>query len=572
MPIVIRHNGALANAASGLAGGLGQGLEIGMQQRRMQLAEAESQANTELAKENLRLRQEQAEREATLAGEQSALNQERIGQMQRARRQEDAYTKGLGILDELRQARGEWDQSNGPVGEAALGPESHVQNILGRLNEVSSQMSPEARASILQEKGHEMSMRVLAEDAKRQAQRAMKLAQGQGPTEDGTPTGILQPDQAEGLVSGMESFIKTGGQQGLNPIEVGTMLSKLETEQAQKAAFAAEGQRMLMNLSTQHAGVAQMFPGMRMLRSHAALSLISMRSPQTQGDLDAMQGAYMKALADDLSESSKLQEQMIQTQGTVEAAGLRAAGQRSAANKPYTYDDAVGTARKELGDLATGEDIQKRAKELYDERNPKPPPTSDVLDQAAQMIAQGNDPGSVFTNLGIPNDMRYAQEIKSRIDAGRAASPKAQVQPETGTKQRVDATKQSNVLDGSGRGEYQDRKNTRQYIDGPAAGFLANNNGARKQSDSRNLVSLAETLAETGKVRAGGVPGGISRLLNKWPSPPKFDSQADAREWMSGQLQQAMDEYESAWGSIPSDILAKIENLRREFIKEAVKQ
>lgn len=423
MPIVIRHNGALANAASGLAGGIGQGLEIGMQQRRLQLAESESKLNDELARENLRLKQEQSQRENALADQQGQLNSERLAEIQRARGQEDAYTKGLGILDELKQARGEWDQSNGPLDEAAIGPRGHVQEILSRLNEVSSQMNPQARAAILAEKGQEMSMRVLAEDAKRQAQRAMRLAQGQGPTEDGTPTGLIQPDQAEGLVSGMESFIKTGGQQGLNPIEVGTMLSKLETEQAQKAAFAAEGQRMLMSLSQQHAGVAQMFQNMRMLRSHAALSLVSMRSPQTQDDLDAMQGAYMKALAEDLTEASKLQEQMIQTQGTVEAAGLRAAGQRGTTEKPYTYDDAVATARKELGDLVPGEQIQKRAEELFNQRNPKPPPTSDIIDQAAQMIAQGGDPQAVFTNLGIPNDMRYAQEIDARISSMKQPTP-----------------------------------------------------------------------------------------------------------------------------------------------------
>lgn len=422
MPIVIRHNGALANAASGLAGGIGQGLEIGMQQKRMQLAEAESQANTELAKENMRLRQEQAERDKVLSVQQSELNQERLGQIQRARGQEDAYTKGLGILDELRQARTEWDQSNGPVDEAAIGPASHVQDILGRLNEVSSQMSPEARSSILAEKGQEMSMRVLAEDAKRQAQRLAKLAQGNGPTEDGTPTGILQPDQAEGLIGGMEAFIKSGGKQGMNPVEVGQMISKLETEQSQKAAFAAEGQRMLMSLSTQHAGMAQMFPSMRMLQSHAALSLISMRSPQTEADLESMQSVYMKALADDLTQASKLQEQMIQSQGTVDAAAMRAAGQRGAADGTYTYDNALKTAGMEIGDdqemMAPGS-RRKRAEELYAQRNPKPPPTADILDQAAQMIAQGNDPESVFTNLGIPNDMKYAQQIDARLSASK---------------------------------------------------------------------------------------------------------------------------------------------------------
>jgi len=442
MPIIIRQNGALNNAASGFNEGLGQGLEIGLQKRRMKLAEAESRANTELSRENLRLRKEQAERESVLSGQQSELNQERIGELKRARGQEDAYTKGLGILDELRQARTEWDQSNGPVDEAAIGPASHVQDILGRLNEVSSQMSPEARSSILAEKGQEMSMRVLAEDAKRQAQRLAKLAQGNGPTEDGTPTGILQPDQAEGLIGGMEAFIKSGGKQGMNPVEVGQMISKLETEQSQKAAFAAEGQRMLMSLSTQHAGVAQMFPNMRMLRSHAALSLLSMRSPQTEADLESMQGAYMKALSDDLGEASKLQEQMIQSQGTVEAAAMRAAGQRGTADGTNTYDGALKTAGMEISDdqemMAPGS-RRKRAEELYAQRNP---PSSDTIDQAAQMIAQGTDPESVFSSLGIsPNDMRSARAIDARLSSmSQQSGPAPKQETKKPTQAEIDAS------------------------------------------------------------------------------------------------------------------------------------
>lgn len=110
----------------------------------------------------------------------------------------------------------------------------------------------------------------------------------------------------------------------------------------------------------------------------------------------------------------------------------------------------------------------------------------------------------------------------------------------------------------AGQEKFKRERAAPQYIKGPATGLLERNNAGRQNADGEKLVSLAKDLRSSGRSRSIGGGTDPDRL---------YDSRAKA----SGALEQAIEEYEKAWGKVPAKVMAEIEKLHREFAGHAVK-
>lgn len=356
--ISIQHNGALNAAAAGFAGGYERGAELGQRdkalkqnQDRLDLAKVESEAQLKLATE-------QADRLKANDALGREVQAETLAYTRQLRGERESEKRALDILDDLQEAGREYNSLNAPVdsplSDTYVGPGSKQLEIIQRLDEAAKQLGPERRLAVMQAKGQEIAMSIMANTARKQAQRIGVLA-GAGTPISGVPLGIMPPEAGEALIQGMELFVQTGGEQGLNPVEVAQNLTKLETEKAHEAAYQAEGARMLQNITAQHAVVAQSFPGIRMARSSTALAMIGMQSPKTQDEIDALQSVYMKAISEDLADASRLNVERERSAGRGNT-GAR----RGAWNQKELYDAAVESLQPEFMDTgAAGEQIPK---------------------------------------------------------------------------------------------------------------------------------------------------------------------------------------------------------------------
>lgn len=412
--ISISHNGGLNAAAAGLA----KGVEIGSQQalqkralsqrdRALDMQKVESEAQIGLARD-------QEKRLAENADLSRKVQQENLAYTRQLRGEREQEGHALDLLDELRAAGDEYNAINAPadspLSEDYVGPGSKQLEVIQKLSEAAKKLGPDAHRAVMQEKGKELAFTVLANGAKKQAQR-IALLSGAGTPVSGVPLGILTPEQGNVLIQGMQQFIESEGAVGLNPIEVGQNLTKLEMEKAHESAYQAEGVRMLSNLTQQHAVTAQSHPGVPMVRSNAALALAGMRAPKTQEELDGLQSVYLKALSEDFAEASKLTEQRIRSQGRGNGAGMEP--------KPLTIEDRRQLRKDALGELAAEHttdpeykpseaEIQERMNVIAGNPSPAAPadPKSGIAYQRAQKIQAALD--KAYGGKPAPADIENA--------------------------------------------------------------------------------------------------------------------------------------------------------------------